>query len=144
MEVYDPYMLGTKPAKIPLFLPHELFSAVWQADCFDHIFGDPAACGEFWSVVQPSKWARSHPAYELPDMLPRTVPIRMHGDGAVTKSLQNQKLVIVSIHSELRHLASLMPRLLCFAVRDRLLTPGSLNVLLGIVAWSLNVAFNTR
>ena len=60
------------------------------------------------------------------------------------KSLQNRKLIIVSIHAEMCTLPSMQSRLLSFAIRDKLLGPRALNKLLGVLAWSMNVAFGRK
>ncbi len=106
---------------MPIYLPHEVFAAAHEAGCFPQVFGE--TFGKFWDVVRDSTWGQDHPAFEREPLLKWTVPMRMHGDDAVMKSLQNQKLVIVSFHSEMSRRSTLQSRLLCFAVRDKYLVP---------------------
>ena len=40
LDIHNPYTLETRPEKIPMFLPHELLGAVWQAGCFTQLCGE--------------------------------------------------------------------------------------------------------
>ena len=143
VDVADVYTQGSKTEQFPVYLPHELFAAVHQSGCSEQVFGTKPE--EFWDCVRGSEWARMHPVFENESMLKWTYPVRMHGDDAAMKSLQNQKLVIVSFHSALSTLSSLKSRLLSFAIRDKLLIASkTLQQLFVVIAWSMNVAFAGR
>ena len=121
VDVWDPYTLGETSRKIPIFLPHELLATVYESGAGDAVFGitDPKAIDTFWHSVRSSTWGKEHPAFELPQLLPWTIPIRVHGDDAVMKSLVNTKLIIVSLHAELCRLPSIKSRLLSFVLKDK-------------------------
>lgn len=122
VDLWDPYTLSAQPSKLPIFLPHELFAATYEAGCFTEVMG--ANFRAFWDCVRGSTWGREHPAFENESLLSWTCPVRMHGDDAVMKSLQNQKLNIVSFHGEMCRRPALQSRLLSFAVRDKKLVQG--------------------
>ena len=118
VDVADVYTQGSKTEQFPVYLPHELFAAVHQSGCSEQVFGTKP--GEFWACVRGSEWARVHPVFENESMLKWTYPVRMHGDDAAMKCLQNQKLVIL------------------------LIAGNTLQQLFVVIAWSMNVAFAGR
>ena len=143
VDVADVYTQGSKTEQFPVYLPLELFAVVHRSGCYEQVFGTKTE--EFWDCVRGSEWARVHPVFENESMLKWTYPVRMHGDDAAMRSLQNQKLVIVSFHSALSTLSSLKSRLLSFAIRDKLLIARkTLQQLFVVIAWAMNVVFAGR
>eukprot|EP00969_Alexandrium_andersonii_P205577 9083586-Alexandrium_andersonii.AAC.1 len=73
---------------VPLFLPHELANAAWEAGSaqFTRTMGTPESVAQFWAESLQEEWAQQHPLAADRDGLQHVIPLFFHSDGAGVKN----------------------------------------------------------
>ena len=145
----DPITRDRATGQLPVFLPHEVFGALFAASwtLFSSVlFGGipqdlvPTLLSFHWTSVSGGVWARRHPCFTSHEHLRQwIIPFRCHGDDASVKSITGRKLVIFSVHSEFAEMDALVSRLLTWICYDDQLVSGvTIPELMVVIKWSFD------
>lgn len=131
-----PTTAGPKSAH-PFLLPHSWFEALFQQEGMweSRVAGSAGDAREFWNSMNNSVVVQEHPTM-TPDMWHKCIPFGIHGDGG--KFSHQDNLLIFGVNSLLGKGTTTMTRLLVTSIRKTELVAGSLDAILGIIAWSFN------
>ena len=126
-------------------LPHELFHEQYKRGgdvWLDGIFGRPSRDNsgicEFWEHERGHEWCQRHPAWGQPDLMSKTVPVGLHGDGVA--DVKEDKVLVLTWNSVLSRARSWRSRWLFTVLPGRRMAEGTLKEVFRVLVWSLTFA----
>ena len=142
IEPLELYIEGA--GKIAILLPHEMWSFMWMHNpeaARIRFLGGPGDLETFWAKTKANndEWLQAHPCKEMVDLDPlHCVPIRLWGDDAPIGK-HGRDLRCMSWCSSVCHLESLASKIAIYFGDTQFLTPAVEDIVMEVVAWSLNV-----
>ena len=124
----------------PFFLPHACFAAMHEGrpDLFARqVTGDDSLRAQFWKSPQAKAALRHHPVLRGP-LLPKTVPLGLHGDAG--KFSHHDSLFVITWNALLATGTSQEQRHVITVIRKSQLleTGATLEAIFNVIAWSFN------
>ena len=124
----------------PFLLPHAWLSSLyhhrhglWQSA----IQGGGGAAASFWESMASTPIVRSHP-HLSEEARSRTLPLGIHGDGGSFS--KQDSLFVFTMNGLLGKGATVEKRFLLTVIKKSEIAPGTLDLIMDILAWSFNVA----